>query len=87
MEEDKADMMKLFGMGIKHRFTGKKVKTETLPRRISMKERPGCNICRRITYRFWKVLYSSVFFYYMPYLAFFANSYFQVVLTPKKGQA
>ena len=78
MEEDKRDMMKLLAMSFKHRFTRKQLQTKTLPRRLRMKERSCGGGCRRITYRFWKVFYSSIFFYFTPFLAFFANSYFQI---------
>lgn len=75
MEEDKRDMRRLLAMSFKHRFTPRSVPFKTLPRRLTMKQRSCCGL-RRVTYRFWKVLYSSVFFYYTPFLAFFVNAYF-----------
>lgn len=74
--------MKLIGMALNERFSKKKKDhsgVENVPRRVAWKSRICANKFHRIVYRVGKNIYSSVFFYYWPFLAFFMSSTFAVL--------
>lgn len=80
-------MKLLIGLAFKEMFMKKNEdhsNAENIPRRVAWKSRECANKFHRVVYRIGKCIYSSVFFYYWPFIAFFLSSTFAVLRETQK---